>query len=219
MDIECQSGLVGELAAFAHHLAGDPGSALDCAQSLESLTRDIGEPPNYVANTHLAYCSAHLAGGRPAEAVDTARRAVEMFHRLEKNHLGMAETYLSEALLLSGDLAGADAAATEAIGHCRHSLRGNFEAMAHGVRARSILRRDGKAGEQAASEALATAAELIERTGSKSLTPQLLEWRAELAALLGDEGTRTSLLNQAIQEYESIGAPLQAARLRREVTP
>ena len=76
---------------------------------------------------------------------------------------------------------------------------------------------DGKAGEQTAGEALATAAELIERTGSKSLAPHLLEWRAEHAAVLGDETARKSLLNQAIEEYDSIGAPLQAERLRREI--
>ena len=76
---------------------------------------------------------------------------------------------------------------------------------------------DGKAGEQTAGEALATAAELIERTCSKSLAPHLLEWRAEHAAVLGDETARKSLLNQAIEEYDSIGAPLQAERLRREI--
>ena len=119
--------------------------------------------------------------------------------------------------MLSGDLAGADAVATEAIRQCRHGLRGNFEALAQGVRARTILRRDRKAGEQAAGEALSLAAELIERTGSKSLAPHLLEWRAELAAALGDETTRTSLLNQAIEEFESIGAPLQAARLKKKM--
>jgi hypothetical protein len=40
--------------------------------------------------------------------------------------------------------------------------------------------------------------------------------RAELAAVLGDEATRAALLTQAIEEYDSIGAPLQAARLRTQ---
>jgi tetratricopeptide (TPR) repeat protein len=203
-------------AALAHHLAGDAAGALDCAQRLEAIARDIGEPPNFVALTNTAYACAHLAGGRAAEAVGYARRAAEIFHRVENQHVGMATTYLSEALLLSGDFAGADAAATDAIGQCRHGLRGNLEAMASGVRARIILRRDGRAGEQAAGEALANAAVLIERSGAKTLAPHLLEWRAELAAVTGDEASRASLLSQAIAEYESIGAPLQAARLRKE---
>jgi class 3 adenylate cyclase/tetratricopeptide (TPR) repeat protein len=208
-------GYVLMWAALAHHLAGDPANVLDCAQRLEGIARDIGEPPNFVALTNTAYCCAHLAGGRPAEAVGHARRAAEIFHRIENQQVGMATTYLSEALLLSGDLAEADAVATEAIRQCRHSLRGNYEAMAHGVCARIILRRDGKGGEQAAGEALAYAAELIERSRAKTLAPHLLEWRAELAAVRGDEASRASLLNQAIAEYESIGAPIQAARLRK----
>ncbi len=201
-------------ATLAHHLAGDAASALDCAQKLEAISRDIGEPPNFVAHTNTAYACAHLVGGRPADAVGYARRAAEIFHRVENQHLGMATTYLSEALMLSGDFAAADAAATDAISQCRHGLRGNLEALAHGVRARIILRRDGKAGAHSAQEALASAAALIESTGSKSLEPHLLEWRAELAAVIGDEVSHKSLLNQATKEYESIGAPLQAARLR-----
>jgi hypothetical protein len=210
-------GYIQIWATLAHHLTGDPASALDCAQKLESIAREIGEPPNVVAHTNTAYACAHLVGGRPSDAVGYARRGAEIFHRVEYQHAGMATTYLSEALLLAGDLAEADTVATEAIRQCRHGLRGNFEALAQGVRARTILRRDGKAGELAVREALDTAAELIERTGSKSLAPHLLEWRAELATVLGDEATRKSLLNEAVEQYESIGAPLQAARLRKEL--
>ena len=91
-----------------------------------------------------------------------------------------------------------------------------FQCQNPGILARALLRRDGVAAREAAEGALDSAAELIERTSAKTLSPHLLEWRAELAAVLGDEATRKSLLSQAIEEYDSIGAPLQAARLRTQ---
>ncbi len=49
--------------------------------------------------------------------------------------------------------------------------------------------------------------------GAKTLAPALCEWRAELAAVLGDEATRVERLRESHQLYEQIGAPLQAARI------
>ena len=48
--------------------------------------------------------------------------------------------------------------------------------------------------------------------------PALLEWRAELAAVLGDDAACTQFLQQAIQGNDDIGAPLQAARLKNELS-
>ncbi|HZR79613.1 MAG TPA: hypothetical protein VFD92_00835 [Candidatus Binatia bacterium] len=48
---------------------------------------------------------------------------------------------------------------------------------------------------------------------TKTLAPSLCEWRAELAAVLGDEAARVERLSEAQQLYEQIGAPLQAERI------
>jgi hypothetical protein len=125
----------------------------------------------------------------------------------------MAATILAEALLQAGDLSGAQCAAEEAIALCRRSLRRHYEAEAHGVLARALLRRDGAAARDATEAALANAAALIERTGARTLEPALCEWRAELAAVLGDAATRVERLREAHQLYEQIGAPLQAERI------
>jgi len=122
---------------------------------------------------------------------------------------------LSEALLQAGDLLAALSAAEKAIALCCRSLRGNLEAQAHGVVARALLRRDGAAAREAAEAALANAAALIERTGAKTLAPARCEWRAELAAVLGDDAARAQLLREAHHLYEQIGAPLQALRIGR----
>ena len=169
-----------------------------------------------VAYAKMGLAFALLTAGRPQEAIEPASMALALFARAEKQLIGVGARLLAEALLLSGDLPAAQAEAENAITLCRRSLRGNLEAESHGILARALLRRDGAAAREAAESALASAAVLIERTGAKTLAPHLLEWRAELAAALGDEALRKSLLNQAIDGFESIGAPLQAARLRKE---
>ena len=85
--------------------------------------------------------------------------------------------------------------------------------------ARVLLRRDGAAASEIAEAALANTAALIDRTGARTLAPALCEWRAELAAVVGDDTTSETLLQEARQGYKEIGAPGQVARLERENTP
>jgi hypothetical protein len=118
---------------------------------------------------------------------------------------------------VTGDYAATVEAAQEAIGLSARSLRAHYEARAHGVMARALLRRDGAAAREPAAAALASAAALIERSGATTLVPLLCEWRAELATVLGDDVTRGGLLKQAQRGYDEIGAPLQAARIAREL--
>jgi hypothetical protein len=125
----------------------------------------------------------------------------------------MSAWVLAEALLQAGDLSAAQSVAKEAIALCQRFPSGHYEAAAHGVLARALLRRDGPAARDAAEAALDCAAALIERTGARTLAPALCEWRAEQAAVLGDDATRQELLRQAQQGYEEIGAPRHAQRL------
>jgi hypothetical protein len=77
------------------------------------------------------------------------------------------------------------------------------------------FRCDGAAAREAIEAELALAAELIERTGARTLAPALCEWRAELAAALGDHAERMRLLQHAQHLFDEIGAPLQAERIGR----
>jgi hypothetical protein len=106
--------------------------------------------------------------------------------------VGRSTLVIAEALLAAGELPAALATAREAIAICRRWLRGNFEAEALGVVARALLRIHGREARGAAEAALDEAAALVERTGARTLAPTLWEWRAELAAVLGDSaGKRT----------------------------
>jgi adenylate cyclase len=204
-------------AAEASYHAGNGDHALAMARQVQGLVERLGEPPAFVAGQETSIAWAHAVAGRPAEAIAPARAALELYARVEKQIAGPPATLLAEALLQAGDPSAAQSAAEEAIVICRRTLRGTYEAIAHGVLARALLRRDGAAAREAAETALAEAAALIERTGAKTLAPALCEWRAELAAVLGDDVTRERLLREAQQGYAEIGAPGHAARLAREL--
>jgi hypothetical protein len=196
--------------AEAYYYVHDADRALASARQLEEISRALGEPPGLVAYAQVALSFAHLAAGRAADAIEPARAALDIFGRVDKASAGMSTTLLAEALLAAANLSAAQSAAEEAIAICRRSLTRHFEAVAHGVVARALLRRDGPAARNAAEAALANAAELIERSGARTLAPALCEWRAELAAVLGDDAAREQLLRQAHQGYLEIGAPAHA---------
>jgi adenylate cyclase len=204
-------------AAQAHHRAHDAERALACARQGEEVSRRLGEPPVMAAGTQLAFAYAHLAAGRAVDAIEAARSALDRYGRVYRPNMVQATSVLAEALLQAGDLAAAEAAAEQAIALCRLSLSANCEAVAHGVLARALLRRNGGAARDAVEASLARSAELIERSGAKTLAPALCEWRAELAAVLGDDAAREQLLHQAQRLYREIGAPLHAERLAREL--
>ena len=204
--------------AEACYLANDKAPALASAQQLEEITRRLGDPPLMTGLTQMSYGYGHFAAGRPADAAEAARSALDIFSRVEIEFTGMAATLLAESLLAAGDFAAAEAAAREAITSSRRSVQGMYEAIAQGVLARTLLRRDGPAARDAAEIAFGVASQLIDRTGARALVPALCEWRTELAAVLGDEVTYEQLLRQAEQGYQEIGAPKHAQRLavRRE---
>jgi adenylate cyclase len=208
-------GYIASFATEAHRRCHDADRSLANARQLEEISRRLGEPPVMVGHTQLAFGHAHLAAGRAADAVDSARAALDSFGRVEKFHAGNPAALLAEALLESGDPSAACVAADEAIALCRSSLRRVYEGVALGVKARALLRRDGATARDAAEAALAEVAALIEQTGATSLAPALREWRAELAAVLGDAAAREQLLREAERGYREIGAPLQVDRIGR----
>jgi tetratricopeptide (TPR) repeat protein len=199
-----------------YHLR-EPDKAQASAIQSQQISRKLGDPPHTAGYAQMAVAYAHLAAGRPADAIEPARQSKAMLARAEQVVIAMGPRLLAEALLETGDLPAAIAEAEHAIQLARHSLKGNLEAEAHGILARALLRRDGAAAREAAECAFANAAELIERTGAHIITPRLLEWRAELAQVLGDAGQRHALLGQASELYEAMGAPLQVVRLRQEL--
>jgi len=212
-EVACSHGAAAEV----YYRMNDAARAITSARQAEQISRKLGDPPTLVAYTQTGFAYAHLAAGRAADAIEAARRALELNRRVEKVAAGFSATLLAEALLQDGDFPAAETAAAEAIALCRRSSREVYEAVANGVLARALLRREGASARDAAEAALAEAAALIERSGAKALAPALCEWRAELVSVLGDDATRAKLLQEALQGYEEIGAPSHAERLRKEL--
>jgi tetratricopeptide (TPR) repeat protein len=199
-------------ATEVHFLRGDADPTLSHALQVEELCRRLGNHSvmNAHANRSVAY--AHLAAGRPADAIEPAREALEIFSQTEKPHAAMAAYLLAEALLETGDLEAAESAADDAISRAAQSLRGNFEALAHSVLARLRLRRDGSAATELAAASLVVANDLLEKTSATTLRPFLQQNQAELAGVLGESAERARLLREAQSGFEAIGAPLRAGR-------
>ncbi|MEN8160238.1 MAG: AAA family ATPase, partial [Myxococcota bacterium] len=200
-------------ATEAQYWLGDAERTLEHARRTEELSQRLGDHQVMVAHASRGFAYAHIIAGRPADGVAPARAALEIFGRTERQHEGMACAPLAEALLGAGDLAGARDAAQRAIAFSRRSLRANYEAWAHGVLARALLRGDGAAAREAAEAALTETETLVERNGIHLLAPAVAEWRAELAGVLGDEGERVRRLEEAGRGYTAIGAPKRADRL------
>ncbi len=197
-------------STVAHFYAHDADRALANARQLEDFSRKLGEPPLLLAHAHSAFATAHLVAGRAADAIEPLRAALEIHRRVEQQSAGPATMLLAEALLAIGDLTAAQSAAEQAI-----SLGGATTSEAYGVIARALIRRDGAAARNAVEAALTSAAEMIERNGERAIVPALCEWRAELAAVLGDENARVQFQQEAQRGYEEMGAPLQVARLEK----
>jgi len=204
-------------AADACRYAGLADQALVHAQHAQGVARDLGNTDGMVAFAHMGLCQAHLVAGRAAEAIKSARAALDRHRRVERQLEGVSALLLAESLLMAGDWAVTIRAAEEAISICKRTARGMSEAIAHGVRARALIRLDGANALDAAEATLTEVVTLIKRTGATTLNPSLLEWRAEIAEIKGDTSMREQLLRQASEGYRRIGAPKHAERLSKEL--
>jgi class 3 adenylate cyclase len=195
------------------YLAGDATQASVHATRVVELSSAMGDPPVQVAYAHMAAALVHLTAGRGADAIEPARAALATHRQVEVHLAAVSSTLLAEALLQSGDFDAARTAAEEAIVLGRQYLRANYEAIAHGVLARALLRRSGSEAVGPAAAELAAAAALIEAGDIGALEPALYEWQAEHAGVAGNQAARIELIERARQGYDAIGASQHATRI------
>ena len=210
------SGYLHCFMAETHYRTGDAERTHVSAQLAEAAAHSL-ESAGLVAQSLLVRGYAHLLAGRSAEAVTASQASLDIYRRTDRVRCGEAAALLAECLLAESDLAQAQAAAEEAITICRRSQRATYEAVAHGVLARALLRQHGSAAWASVEAELALAAELIERTGARTFLPSLLEWRAEVAGVCGFAEERLQLLRQAQTVFAEIGAPLLASRIAEQL--
>ena len=199
-----------------HYLAGDKERALASAQFAESAGQGL-DNAGLGAHLLLVRGYAQLLAGLTGDAVVTSRESLNLYRRSDRVRAGEAAAFHAESLLADGNAPAAQAAAEEAITICGRSRRATYEAVAHGVLARALLRQHGSAARTSVEAELALAAELIERTGARTFLASLLEWRAEVAGVCGFAEERLQLLRQAQAVFAEIGAPLQASRISEQL--
>ena len=204
---------IGELY---YHLRDMPQVQLVATKSAE-ISESLGEPANMVAMAQLTFGYAELISGRPGNAIEPARAALHLHGHEENEATGWSANLLADALLENGDLEAAVDAAEHAVTLCRRSQRALYEAMAHLITARALMKRDGIGAQKSINEAFDSVANLLETSGAALLTPALNEGRAELAALQGDRGGQLQFLELARQEYLKFDATYQTERLGVEI--
>jgi len=196
---------------------GDVHGATDAARlAMESAdSRDVRQ----FEQAREAVALAHLGRQEWEEAASAfeAGLASSREHGVRLDVEAEQLAWLAEAHLGRGDPRTALATVEEAreIGRSRGQQLGELDAEI--VRARALLRLGGPDAADAAEAALAAAAALVERTGAGSRAPFLHLARAELAAARGDRATRERELREARRLFVTMGAPLRAEQVAREL--
>ena len=98
-------------AALAYLTAGDIPKVIACAEEGDKVCTALGDPLTIVAHRLLCRTYVALGTGKPQDAAETARAALAIHKVGERQHAGMSAMLLAQALLFSGDPAGAVEAA------------------------------------------------------------------------------------------------------------
>jgi len=124
----------------------------------------------------------------------------------------------SGSTLGSGDVRQARETALEAIALTTKRGHKLVESQARIALARVLLQADGPSARSSIEAELARAEALIHETGARALAPLVLEERARLARLLGDEPGFERELREAHRLFAELGATGHAERLARELS-
>jgi hypothetical protein len=202
-------------AASIQDLTGIPQQALARCREAALLAERSGDLFNRTITTlHLGW--AQLMHGDAGGAVETLLRVDQLQRErgVASNHLNRGQSLLAEAHLAAGDAASARTVAnrcTVELDAWVHELR------AHLSRSRVLRALDG-AGARAEIEAsLARAELLLEWSGARAFAPFIVEERARLAAVLGDEEGARDLLNRARVLFGEVEATGHVDRLDAEL--
>jgi tetratricopeptide (TPR) repeat protein len=210
--LECQ--MISE-AATIEELTGMPQQALASCREAALLAERSGDLFNRTITTvHLG--QAQLMHGDVAGALESLLRAdhLQRERGVATNHLNLGQGLLAEAHLAAGDATSARRVAsrcTVELDAWVHELRALLS------RARVLRTLDGSAGREDIEASLARADLLLDWSGARAFAPFIVEERARLAAVLGDEEGTRNLLGRARDLFAEVEATGHVERLTREL--
>ena len=162
---------------------------------------------------------AHMLHGdwrAAAEAMESAL-ALARQHRTGLEGESAILANLSRAYLGTGDVARARAAAAQAIERAGAQGARYGECLGWLALARARLAEPNAAASEEIERCLGRALELVNETEARAVEPQIIEERARLAQLRGDDATAAAERQRAHALYVAIGATGHAERLAKEL--
>jgi adenylate cyclase len=157
--------------------------------------------------------------GRWDKAVAASREAVDLaLAGANREFEGWVRAELALALLGQGDVEGAERQGAASAEVARSQGSRFDEVRGHLALTHALLARGGEASLAKADMALARAQSLTDEFGINVYLGDLHECRARVQLQRGDKQAATSSFGSALQQYDSVGAPLQAERLKRELS-
>jgi class 3 adenylate cyclase/tetratricopeptide (TPR) repeat protein len=212
--------LDGEFSAHLWHtfLAWFAGDAEECLAHGRAL---IELPRRFGTGALARIGMAHLLASRWEAATDSLSQSVEITRKAGTGlqYLALHLALLADAQLGSGLRSEARASADEALASAqRQGLRG-YECLARIALARILRTTEGAAARAAIESQLDASAAIVEETGAVVYAPFVLEERAALSRLQGDEVRWERELREAQRLFAEMGAPIRAEQISRELGP
>jgi hypothetical protein len=203
-------------AAAVQELTGNPEQALArCREAVELAERSSDLFNRTITTLHLGW--AQLMQGDVAGALESLLRAdhLQRERGVASNHLNLGQGLLAEAHLAAGDAINARIVADR----CTVELDAWVcELRAHLSRCRVLRALDGPDARAEVEASLARAELLLEWSGARAFAPFIVEERARLAALLGDETGAADLLREARSLFGEVEATGHVERLSVELS-
>ncbi len=156
--------------------------------------------------------------GRWDKAVAASREAVDLARAgANREFEGWVRAELALALLGQGDVDGAERQGAASAEVARSQGSRFDEVRGHLALIRALLARGGEQALARADVALARAQAVTDEFEINVYLADLSECRARMALQRGETSAAAISFELALKQYDSLGAPLQAARLRKEV--
>jgi adenylate cyclase len=207
-------GLYVYQAQFSGEVGSERGQALQAVEIAEKL----GSPFSLFTALRSLGIAQLLHEDWP-EAIHALEQSLEIgrSRSIYQEHDAGILALLAIGYLGAGQVERARKTAEEAIRVARRGGARHYELEAQLHLARVLMASEGAAARPAIEESLARALGLVGETGAKGIEPQIIEARAELANLLGDEPSRERELREAHRLYTEMGATGHAERVAREL--
>ncbi len=193
-----------------------PGLPEPRAAALEALEIAEGLASRY-SRAYASYvlAQAHLVSGSFEEAERSASEGLTLVREHETARECEVEllSYRAQALSALGDAVSAVPLAREAVALAAAQPSFHFGVDACCALAQALLVSAGIGARGEVEVALTQAFAWLDESGAEALRPRVLETRAALAAVLGDEAARARDLAEALRLYRAMGAEGHAARL------